>query len=247
MSNYLVDHTKLLSMKDVNFLGKKDIQVTKWPSDIVRIPSSRQRQISKSTSISSQCNTMETVSTDIDIETQSTIDNRLHIVIGNYESFMDFKNAKNALKLIGDPLTKVMNKIRREEFSVDMFDEIELIIFSYLHHKYYFKFLTSSVGHQYHQLMAMKVKTVSKDDFERISNIDRGGFGYVYCCKNNHTGKLFAMKVMNKRRIKLKRAELFCLEEIKVFGLTEESKYIVNLKYAFTTSIDICLVLELMS
>lgn len=249
LSHYFVDHSKHKEPKyrKLALSGSDDCQLSEWPSDLVRNPLWRNRKLSKRISISSRCNTSETITTDIDSETHSSIDTRVSNVISNYADFMDFKNAKNYLKLIGNPVIEVINKLNQGDFSEDMFDEVELIIFSYLDHKYYSNFMASSVGRRYHQLMAMKEKTVDEDDFEMLRKLGRGGFGYVYCCKRIHTGKLFAMKVLNKKRIKLKKAELLCLEEIKVFGLMKGSKYIVNLKYAFTTYDDICLVLEFMA
>lgn len=44
----------------------------------------------------------------------------------------------------------------------------------------------------------VKHKGISKDDFEMVKVIGRGGFGKVYMVKKKSNGKVFAMKVLSK-------------------------------------------------
>eukprot|EP00536_Pseudo-nitzschia_multiseries_P004245 jgi/Psemu1/237469/estExt_Genewise1.C_700006 len=76
--------------------------------------------------------------------------------------------------------------------------------------------------------------------------LGRGGFGSVTACKKGTSGKLYAMKVMNKRRIKVKKSESSALNERKALAAVE-SPFVVNLKYSFQSSEDIFLVLDLMT
>eukprot|EP00957_Ditylum_brightwellii_P001614 125730-Ditylum_brightwellii.AAC.1 len=55
-------------------------------------------------------------------------------------------------------------------------------------------------------------KTV-EDDFFVMRVLGRGGFGLVTACKKGTSGKLYAMKVMNKKRIKIKKSEQLTLNE----------------------------------
>lgn len=54
------------------------------------------------------------------------------------------------------------------------------------------------------------------------------------------------MKVMNKKRIKLKRSEQLALNERKALAAVE-SKFVVNLKYSFHSKDDVYLILDLMT
>ena len=54
------------------------------------------------------------------------------------------------------------------------------------------------------------------------------------------------MKVMNKKRIKLKKSELLAINEQKALAAVE-SPFVVNLKYSFHSSEDIYLILDLMT
>ena len=65
-------------------------------------------------------------------------------------------------------------------------------------------------------------------------------------CKKGSSGKLYAMKVMNKRRIKMKKSEQLIINERRALAAVE-SKFIVNLKYSFQTKDDIFLILEMMT
>jgi len=76
--------------------------------------------------------------------------------------------------------------------------------------------------------------------------LGRGGFGLVNGCKRTTTGKLYAMKVMHKKRVKLQRAEKLCLAEMRVLTLVE-SPFVVCLKYAFASEQDLFLILDLMT
>lgn len=65
-------------------------------------------------------------------------------------------------------------------------------------------------------------------------------------CKRGTSGKLYAMKVMNKRRIKMKRSEVLALSERKALAAVE-SKFVINLKYSFHSKDDVFLILDLMT
>jgi len=65
-------------------------------------------------------------------------------------------------------------------------------------------------------------------------------------CKRCCTGKLYAMKVLNKKRIKMKNAEELCINERNILARVE-SRFVVTLKYAFQTQHDLFLILDLMT
>ena len=65
-------------------------------------------------------------------------------------------------------------------------------------------------------------------------------------CKKGTSGKLYAMKVMNKRRIKMKKSEQLALNERQALAAVE-SNFVVNLKYSFHSKDDVFLILDLMT
>lgn len=54
----------------------------------------------------------------------------------------------------------------------------------------------------------MKHKGISKDDFEMVKVIGRGGFGKVYMVRKRSNGKIYAMKVLSKDQIASKNLNL---------------------------------------
>lgn len=71
-------------------------------------------------------------------------------------------------------------------------------------------------------------------------------FDFEPACKKGTSGKLYAMKVMNKRRIKMKKSEQLALNERQSLAAVE-SPFVVNLKYSFHSKEDIFLILDLMT
>lgn len=157
------------------------------------------------------------------------------------------EKAANAVRCHGEPLNKVL-KIVSENLSAvknTLFDEIDTIIFTFLKDTLFGDFLESPFYSKYLHFMAMTEQVVGEDDFALFRVLGRGGFGMVSGCKRCYSGKLFAMKVMNKRRVKMKRAESLCRNERNILS-SVDSPFVVCLKYAFTTPNDLYLVLDLM-
>jgi hypothetical protein len=101
---------------------------------------------------------------------------------------------------------------------------LDTLIFNMVNVRYYDTFTRSEEWMLYFNVKAILDQHISQEkDFEKIRIVGRGGFGMIYACKSCTTGKLYAMKVIDKRRIKLRKAEvssffLFLLfDEFKIF------------------------------
>lgn len=72
-------------------------------------------------------------------------------------------------------------------------------------------------------------------------------FVYVLlACKKGTSGKLYAMKIMSKKRIKMKKAQGLALNERAALAAVQ-SPFVVNLKYSFHSTDDVYLILDLMA
>lgn len=134
--------------------------------------------------------------------------------------------------------------------SPSVFDPIEEVVFNTLKATHGEGFAQSQDCHRYHQFMAMlsqvqKHGLEENEDFFVLRVVGRGGFGLVNACKKATTGKLYAMKQMSKKRIKLKRCEDLILAERDTLSQVQ-SPYVVNLLYAFHNTTDVFLILDLM-
>uniref|UniRef100_A0A8D2LWU2 G protein-coupled receptor kinase n=1 Tax=Varanus komodoensis TaxID=61221 RepID=A0A8D2LWU2_VARKO len=90
---------------------------------------------------------------------------------------------------------------------------------------------------------------LTMNDFSVHRIIGRGGFGEVYGCRKADTGKMYAMKCLDKKRIKLKQGETLALNERIMLSLvsTGDCPFIVCMTYAFHTPDKLCFILDLMN
>jgi hypothetical protein len=179
-------------------------------------------------------------------------------------------SGNNAVEVCGDYVVKVVRLFQERRssyrsarlspnpsFASDVipldhaiFDPIEAAVMQSVKEKLYEGFTRSQDGYRYHQFMAMLAQITrfglkENDDFFTLRMVGRGGFGLVNACKKATTGKLYALKQMSKKRIKLKRCEELILAERDIMSRVH-SPYLVNLIYAFSSSTDVYLVLDLM-
>uniref|UniRef100_A0A8C0D0L4 G protein-coupled receptor kinase n=1 Tax=Balaenoptera musculus TaxID=9771 RepID=A0A8C0D0L4_BALMU len=81
------------------------------------------------------------------------------------------------------------------------------------------------------------------NDFSVHRIIGRGGFGEVYGCRKADTGKCkYAMKCLDKKRVKMKQGETLALNERIMLSLvsTGDCPFIVCMTYAFHTPDKLC-------
>jgi beta-adrenergic-receptor kinase len=168
---------------------------------------------------------------------------------GEYVSQVNSLFAERRLSL--SPVKSSSRKIGEGlAISPSLFDPIEEVVFSALKTTHGEGFMQSQDCHRYHQFMAMLHQVQDhgleeNEDFFVLRVVGRGGFGLVNACKKATTGKLYAMKQMSKKRIKLKRCEDLIVAERDTLSQVQ-SPYVVNLLYAFHNATDVFLILDLM-
>jgi beta-adrenergic-receptor kinase len=127
-----------------------------------------------------------------------------------------------------------------------LWDKLDAVVFKQLSAKVTAGFTASLMYEKMCQFLYLQEATVEEDDFALFRVLGRGGFGMVNGCKKCTSGKLYAMKVMNKKRVKLKRSEQLTLNE-RVALAAVDSPFVVSLKYAFVSDVDVFLILDLMT
>lgn len=136
--------------------------------------------------------------------------------------------------------------IMSSQLPENLFEDAELLVSENIREKYWAGFLSSEYHKKVLNFLWFQDRTVVEEDFFIMRVLGRGGFGLVTACKKGTSGKLYAMKVMNKKRIKLKKAEKLTLNEQNCLA-DVNSPFVVNLKYSFQSKTDVFLILDLMT
>uniref|UniRef100_A0A182KE83 G protein-coupled receptor kinase n=1 Tax=Anopheles christyi TaxID=43041 RepID=A0A182KE83_9DIPT len=98
--------------------------------------------------------------------------------------------------------------------------------------------------------LSLLIVKLTMNDFSVHRIIGRGGFGEVYGCRKADTGKMYAMKCLDKKRIKMKQGETLALNERTMLSLVStgvDCPFIVCMTYAFHTPDKLCFILDLMN
>ena len=85
-------------------------------------------------------------------------------------------------------------------------------------------------------------KPVGPEDFQPIKLLGKGSFGQVYLVKHTSSGKLYAMKALNKEKFMSKNLLKYAVTERNVMSYSHHP-FIVGLYYAFQTSSKLFLIL----
>ncbi|PIO34354.1 hypothetical protein AB205_0115200, partial [Aquarana catesbeiana] len=87
---------------------------------------------------------------------------------------------------------------------------------------------------------------VTKNTFRHYRVLGKGGFGEVCACQVRATGKMYACKKLEKKRIKKRKGESMALNE-KLILEKVNSQFVVSLAYSYETKDALCLVLTIMN
>lgn len=108
------------------------------------------------------------------------------------------------------------------------------------------EYYKSAYYKKYVQTKLLEEAHVGPEDFATIRLLGRGGFGTVYACRKIDSGKLYAMKAINKRLIKWKKAVAMTMLERHTLSLVQ-SRFVCSLSYAFQDKTHLFLIMDLMA
>uniref|UniRef100_H2ZPA1 G protein-coupled receptor kinase n=1 Tax=Ciona savignyi TaxID=51511 RepID=H2ZPA1_CIOSA len=87
---------------------------------------------------------------------------------------------------------------------------------------------------------------VTKNTFRQYRVLGKGGFGEVCACQVRSSGKMYACKRLEKKRIKKRKGEAMALNEKQILE-SVNSRFVVSLGYAYETKDALNLVLTIMN
>ncbi|XP_007242842.3 rhodopsin kinase GRK1b [Astyanax mexicanus] len=128
----------------------------------------------------------------------------------------------------------------------DLFKESEQLLLKHLEAKALAGFKSSMYFLRYVQFKWLEGQSVTEDWFMEFRVLGKGGFGEVHACQMKATGKMYANKKLNKKRLKKRKGYDGAMIEKRILAKVH-SRFIVTLAYAFQTKTDLCLVMTIMN
>ncbi|KAL3173705.1 hypothetical protein MRX96_041514 [Rhipicephalus microplus] len=132
------------------------------------------------------------------------------------------------------------------EASKDLFAECARAVKEFLMGGPFKEFEGSMYFDRYLQWKWLESQPVTAKTFRMYRVLGKGGFGEVCACQVRATGKMYACKKLEKKRIKKRRGETMVLIEKQILQKVN-SRFVVSLAYAYETKDALCLVLTIMN
>ncbi|XP_026520331.1 rhodopsin kinase [Notechis scutatus] len=107
-------------------------------------------------------------------------------------------------------------------------------------------FQTSPFYEKFLQWKVYERQSINDKFFEEFRVLGKGGFGEVCAVQVKCTGKMYASKKLDKKRLKKKKGESMALLEKEILEKVN-SRFIVTLAYAYQSKTALCLVMSLMN
>ncbi|XP_050004663.1 G protein-coupled receptor kinase 5 isoform X4 [Alexandromys fortis] len=143
--------------------------------------------------------------------------------------------------LVSQTETKLLQRPCKELFSACVQS-----VHDYLKGDPFHEYLDSMYFDRFLQWKWLERQPVTKNTFRQYRVLGKGGFGEVCACQVRATGKMYACKRLEKKRIKKRKGESMALNEKQILEKVN-SQFVVNLAYAYETKDALCLVLTIMN
>lgn len=127
-----------------------------------------------------------------------------------------------------------------------LFDQTEAEISNYFSKEPFDQFVGSLFFQRFLQWKSLEGQSINEDKFRIFRVLGKGGFGEVFAAQSKISGKMYAIKKLEKLRVKKKRAENLSLNERKILELCD-SRFVVNMAYSYETKDSLCMVLTIMN
>ncbi|KAM7243482.1 hypothetical protein CapIbe_005976 [Capra ibex] len=146
-----------------------------------------------------------------------------------------------------------------EDPAKDVFEECTRIVHDHLSEEAFEEYQGSAYFSRFLQWKWLERQPVTKSTFRHYRVLGKGGFGEVCACQVRATGKMYACKKLEKKRIKRRKGEAMALNEKRIlekvhsrfvvfaFSFLQRCCPQVSLCYTYQTKKSLCLVLTIMN
>uniref|UniRef100_A0A4W6F161 G protein-coupled receptor kinase n=1 Tax=Lates calcarifer TaxID=8187 RepID=A0A4W6F161_LATCA len=143
-----------------------------------------------------------------------------------------------------DALTKCDEE--RRDFGIRIIQKYLMNLHEYLSGEPFLQYQDSMFFDRFLQWKMVERQPITKHVFRQYRLLGKGGFGEVWACQVRATGMMYACKKLEKTHVKKRRGESMALNEKQILeGL--DSRFVVNLAYAYETKHALCMVLTMMN
>uniref|UniRef100_UPI00398F460D beta-adrenergic receptor kinase 1-like n=1 Tax=Pristiophorus japonicus TaxID=55135 RepID=UPI00398F460D len=144
-------------------------------------------------------------------------------------------------------IVAIQSFFNRNQYPPDLFQAMVELILRSLSDTILSQFLNSKMFTRFCQWKNLQLNIHPVMANFRIEALNgRMPFGETYKCEKVDTGKIYTMKCLDKKRLRLKQAENLALNERAMLVLLsrEDCAFITRLTYAFQTPDKLCLILD---
>ncbi|TWW74842.1 rhodopsin kinase GRK1b [Takifugu flavidus] len=128
----------------------------------------------------------------------------------------------------------------------DLFKESEVQVLKHLEKTSVASYKNSMYFLRFVQFKWLESQPIDEEWFMDFRVLGKGGFGEVFACQAKATGKMYANKKLDKKRLKKRKGYEGAIVEKRILAKVH-SRFIVSLAYAFQTKTDLCLVMTIMN
>jgi len=167
-----------------------------------------------------------------------------------FNKYLDEKSCDNVLEIVpSEEVAACRSECFVEEEAAgakEVFRPCAATVKAFLSGKPFNEFGESMYFHRYLQWKDLERQRVTYKTFRQYRVLGKGGFGEVCACQVRATGKMYACKKLEKKRIKKRKGENMVLIEKNILQKVN-SRFVVSLAYSYATKDSLCLVLTIMN
>ncbi|KAL5022104.1 hypothetical protein ScPMuIL_001259 [Solemya velum] len=163
-----------------------------------------------------------------------------------FEKYLQPESENYVTQVNGNQIIEIKEAVAQNISSRELFNPCAEVVVDYLSDGPISDFLETMYFKRYLQWKYLENQPVTKNTFRMYRVLGKGGFGEVCACQVRATGKMYACKKLEKKRIKKRNGESMAINEKQILQKIN-SKFVVSLAYAFETKDALCLVLTIMN